>query len=98
MTHQQKLKQAESLGTLHVLWGLYSAADTSFGVTMERVVTAQPGLGGSGTPDLRLQVSFIQISVSGLSKTQTLRRQQVSVTISERGKRPCQLVSSLLKW
>lgn len=59
MTHQQKLKQAESLGTLHVLWGLYFAADTSFGVTMERVVMAQPGREGSGAPVLGLQVSFI---------------------------------------
>lgn len=59
MTHQQKLKQAESLGTPHVLWGLYFAIDTSFGGTVERVVTAQPGWEGSGAPDLGLQVSFI---------------------------------------
>lgn len=59
MTHQQKLKQEESLGTLRVLWELYFAADTSFGVTMERMVTAPPGWGGSGASDLGIKVSFI---------------------------------------
>lgn len=59
MTHRQKLEQAESLGTLHGLWGLCFATDTSFGDTMERVVTAQHGWEGSGAPDLGLQGSFI---------------------------------------